>query len=62
MSRQNKQQAVQEREHGVRDVTLDNFAKGWRLTCLCGWESDASLFMRVVGEEFDEHVTEERGL
>jgi len=45
-------------EHGGDGWFYDNLGEGWRMQCLCGFQTTADIALSVCGEEMDEHLYE----
>lgn len=43
-------------EHGIQHGYYDNLGDGWRLECICGWETDPHDNITRAGHDFDIHL------
>ncbi len=43
------------KDHGVHSAAYDNLGGGWRIQCLCGFETSPCSLLRDAGEEMDDH-------
>lgn len=45
-----------EPKHGPEHVGWDMGARGWYMSCLCGWHTGSKDALELTGKEFDEHL------
>lgn len=42
--------------HNIVVAGWDQINEGWVIECSCGFCTESSIYMMVVGEEFDDHM------
>lgn len=47
--------------HGPENLSWDNLGEGWRISCLCGFQTCPCKTVADVGEDFDDHLETMKG-